>query len=128
MHKEIMGEAHKGHVIDHFNGCRHDNRRGNLRFASNTLNNHNKRSQPIKSNKYIGVHIRNTNICSWTAKFKARGLGTSRIQEHATWSYDVAIYQAYGKEANFNIIQKPESDSRSTRASSHYNESYITIC
>ena len=70
MHQAIMEKAQKGHVIDHFNECQHDNRCGNLRFATISLNAHNKRSQPIKSSKYIGVHIRNTNNCSWTAKFK----------------------------------------------------------
>ena len=42
MHNLVKGMGPPGSLIDHFNTCRHDNRRANLRFVSYSLNRHNR--------------------------------------------------------------------------------------
>ena len=89
MHVVIMGKAPAGHVIDHINGDRLDNRRINLRFATLSLNASNKRSNKVTSSQYNGV----TKFDGmWYANFKSKYIGRYKTEVAAAWAYNLAAY------------------------------------
>lgn len=56
LHAYLMGDK-PGHVIDHINNIKHDNRIENLRFVTRTINAHNKSKPKNASSRYHGVSL-----------------------------------------------------------------------
>ena len=113
MHQRVKGIGPPGSCIDHYNGCRHDNRRGNLRFVSSSLNGHNKiidKAAKIGGSSYAGVRKRP--LASWAAMFQRVYVGTFEAEADAAWHYNIHAYAKYGPAARLNNVGKPESDSR----------------
>ena len=104
MHQLVFGKARKGHVIDHINGNSLDNRRSNLREATQTQQAQNKSPK----NEYKGV--------SWDKKIKkyvckALGEYISHFDDikSASVEYDKYIIRNLGHEGsrlNFEYNQE----------------------
>jgi AP2-like factor, euAP2 lineage len=106
MHSVIKGDSPEGFIVDHWNGNRSDNRRGNLRFVTWSHNSHNTRRDKTKtSSQYIGVHKHNE---GWVVSYNSKYLGKYKDESWAAWHYNMAVFEAYGFEGNYNIIDKPE--------------------
>jgi HNH endonuclease len=106
MHNVIKGDSPEGFIVDHWNGNRLDNRRGNLRFATWSHNSHNTRRDKTKtSSQYIGVCW---HAGGWLVHFNSKYLGKYKDETWAAWHYNIAVFEAYGFEGNYNMIDKPE--------------------
>lgn len=103
MHAEVMG----GIGIDHINGDGLDNRRSNLRFATNSQNQMNRGKFSVGYSKFKGVswHKRDHR---WVAKIMADGrrihLGNFINEFDAAKAYNDAASQYFGKFARLNQI------------------------
>lgn len=91
MHAEIIGRK-EGFVTDHINGNGLDNRRGNLRHATNRQNGQNLHVE--KSSKYPGVSWSKSNT-NWRATIRVRGkvkyLGGFVDELEAAQAYQAAV-------------------------------------
>lgn len=108
MHNLIMPPP-EGIIVDHKNGNGLDNRRSNLRFATNQQNSFN--TPPYrrkgKVSQYKGVHFEKT-----TKKFKAvikvngqiKTLGRYETEELAAEAYNEAAKNAFGDFARLNLM------------------------
>jgi hypothetical protein len=101
MHRLIMGDP-PGRQVDHWDtdGC--NNQRGNLRVATRTQNNANRRKQ-ASSSQYKGVS-RRKDCARWVACIgKSRTcLGYFPSEIDAARAYDVAAKEMYGEFALTN--------------------------
>ncbi len=107
LHREILG-APKGVQIDHINGNRLDNRRSNLRFANQFLNNGNMKMQERpKSAPFKGVSLRK-DTGKWAAYIKHAGrkitLGCFATPEEAAVAYNAAAQAQWGEFAHPNVV------------------------
>jgi hypothetical protein len=106
MHKEII-KVGEGLFTDHINHNTFDNRRANLRPATQTQNNRNRRkfNLPTKS-KYKGVYWKQP-IKKWVAQIsvdkKIIHLGCFKKQKAAAKAYDEAAQKYYGRFACLNL-------------------------
>ncbi len=104
MHR-LITNAPYGLLVDHINGDCLDNRKANLRLATNAQNNYNKR--PLNSfSKYKGVFfIRKEK--RWTATIglnhKKIYLGNFKDEIKAAKAYDTAAKKYYGQFAYLNF-------------------------
>jgi hypothetical protein len=109
MHRLLCPDA--GEIVDHINGRGCDNRRSNLRPATNSQNHYNSR-KPVKSwkthSRYKGVT--KTTIKGWTAwqvKIRTKGkrltVGYFHNEEDAARAYDRAAVQHHGEFARLNF-------------------------
>lgn len=104
MHRLLTG-AGKGVIVDHANHNGLDNRRSNLRMASQAQNQGNQRVQKTgrKVSKFKGV---SANRASWYAEIQVRGkryrLGCFQTEEDAARAYDQAAQAAFGEFACTN--------------------------
>lgn len=109
LHRFIM-KANKGDsLIDHINGDKLDNRKVNLRFASQSQNSQNKPKKQGTKFKYIGVSY-NEKMNKWCCHVKIDGLRKSFSfihEEHAAYWYDKYALINYGKDAKINNITMP---------------------
>ena len=114
MHNLVKGIGPPGSVVDHFNTCRHDNRRANLRFVSNSLNAHNRTILQEEKNKQASSYAGVSKLASgsFSARFCKQHLGTFVVEAHAAWCYNRAVYAKYGPAGKMNNVGVPESDSR----------------
>ncbi len=106
MHRVIMN-ARPGQFIDHINHNGLDNRKANLRLASNAQNSWNKRKQRGNhSSKYKGVSFFKREN-KWTARIQANGkkifLGIFKNEIDAAKAYDAAARKYYGQFAYLNF-------------------------
>jgi hypothetical protein len=98
-------------VIDHINNNPCDNRRSNLRLATITQNNRNKRSRGGVS-KYKGVVYR-AHKKLWVARISVNGkrkyIKSCKSEIDAAKAYDLAAKKYYGEFAylNFPPMEKP---------------------
>ena len=106
MHKEII-EIGDGLFTDHINHNTFDNRKANLRTATQTQNNRNRRkfAVPTKS-RYKGVYWK-PRIKKWVAQIgvdkKVIHLGCFKKQKAAARAYDRAAEKYHGRFACLNL-------------------------
>jgi len=101
LHKLILTEECN---VDHINHNGLDNRRENLRYATQSQNMAN-RSMVINSSGYKSVH---KNGPSWSAHIKVKGkkihLGTYITKEEAAYAYNKAALKHFGEFAYINAL------------------------
>jgi hypothetical protein len=109
MHNQIM-QPPQGFVVDHQNHCGLDNGRENLRLATLSQNNCNRRKKSAaSSSKYKGVHRIKDNG-KWRARIGYKGkrifLGDFDNEIDAAKAYDQAAVKYYGEFAalNFGLV------------------------
>lgn len=102
-------------AVDHRNSDGLDNRKINLRFASQTLNNANQRLRSNNTSGYKGVTRKRKR---WAASVKVRGravyLGSFDSPEAAACAYDVAARKHFGEFARPNFSHGGVAIVRST--------------
>jgi hypothetical protein len=103
----IKGKPEKGKVVDHKNRNSLDNRRENLRFATDEQNSQNRTPQKNTSSKYLGVFYRK-DCDKWRAECGKYNLGTFKEELYAAKAYDTAAFIIYGEHASTNNLVKYE--------------------
>lgn len=105
MHRVILG-APAGVLVDHRNSDTLDNRRSNLRLATQAQNAQNMRPQSRSTHGLKGVHFDKI-TGRWRAQIKADGiryhLGRFDSQEDAARAYDQAALEHWGEFAWLNF-------------------------
>lgn len=99
MHRLIMKASDPTVYVDHINGNPLDNRKQNLRLASNSQNQANRQKHKNHSSKYRGVTF-NRKSNKWQAGIKVNGksihLGLHIIEEDAAEAYRKAAEFYFG--------------------------------
>jgi hypothetical protein len=108
MHRELLGvEPHQ--IADHINGNRLDNRRENLRRATDAENklNTGKPSHRPMTSRYKGV-VYVPRVRRWRAVIKAnrkqRHLGYFKEEREAALAYNAAARELFGEFARLNEV------------------------
>jgi hypothetical protein len=102
MHRQILG-ATTGQSVDHINGDPLDNRRVNLRIATQAQNLLNKRAamrNGRETSKYKGVSL---DRLRWRVSFKGKYIGWFKDEEEAARAYDMAALQHDAQFARLNF-------------------------
>jgi hypothetical protein len=106
LHRMLMLPGHDEQV-DHISGDGLDNRRCNLRIASNAQNQHN-RTRTFGCSRYKGVYWYKRYGC-WRAQIKSeqfgRFLGYYRDEVDAALAYDLAAIATFGPYAALNFLR-----------------------
>lgn len=107
MHRMIVNPP-KRMTVDHANGNTLDNRRENLRIASQSQNNSNKNAPNVpKTSKYKGVFWSKDNH-HWKAMAtldgKTYGAGSYTDEVHAAMAYNALALRIHGEFAKLNGI------------------------
>jgi len=104
LHHFVFKKPRNGHVIDHMNNDRLDNRKCNLRESTRAENSHNVPSRSGTS-KYKGVSW-DKNSQKFCAKYGSKHLGLFPDEVSAAHAYDTFTHLLHGdKASNNNIIQ-----------------------
>ena len=110
LHRAVM-DAKLGQDIDHIDHNGLNNTRTNLRFATPTENNANRRASVTKAG-FKGVsHNRNTGKYEGYIRIdkRKRHLGLFETAEDAARAYDTAALEAWGEYACLNFTRQLES-------------------
>lgn len=109
MHRVIMGDK-DGQVVDHINGDILDNRRENLRFATNSQNRMNTRKSVNCSSQFKGVYW-SSKANKWCAKISVperekrhKHLGSFTCEHEAGHAYNKAAIEFFGDFACLNPV------------------------
>lgn len=106
----IAGKPPANMMIDHKNGNHLDFRRENLRIATRTQNNRNRRIRYDATGPFKGIKL--TVSGTWQARIGVAGrrisLGTFSTPEEAARAYNSAARQHFGDFARLNIIHEQE--------------------
>ena len=110
MHRFLMN-ASAGMAVDHINGNRLDNRKANLRFATQRQNTRNQ--TPRNQAGYKGVYFRK-DTGKWQAKimvdYKSINLGCFGTPEEGARVYDAAARLHFGEFARTNFPEGNDYD------------------
>ena len=109
LHNFIYENIPKEYVVDHVNGNTLDNRRENLRLATSSENNANRKSKGGTS-LYKGVSKDNSRdkwISSIQVNHKTKHIGRFDDEIDAAKAYDMACYKYYGEFAKLNFPNEP---------------------
>jgi hypothetical protein len=113
MHRMIIGAPPRV-MVDHIDGNGLNNRRGNLRLATPSIQTQNARHRAVGQSGYLGVYSppsRHSRPRPWAAWIKCNGrvfyLGAYRTPEEAAHAYDGKARELYGPQAltNFPLDQ-----------------------
>lgn len=106
IHRIILGITERSISVDHINGDPLDNRKQNLRLATQTQNNANQRNQEGCSSKYKGVSF-NKEKNKWNAyincNHKRYRLGYFNSEFMAAITYDKMAKLLFGEYARCNF-------------------------
>jgi hypothetical protein len=107
MHREIMN-APKGKIVDHKNGDSLDNRRVNLRFATQSQNLANAiRDKSKATSRFTGVYLNKAREKKWHVGIRYQGkkvfLGRFDNEIDAAKAYDEAAKKYHGEFARLNF-------------------------
>lgn len=107
MHR-LVAAAPRGTIVDHINGNSLDNRRANLRVATQRGNNRNRRVLPERrSSQFKGVTL-DKRRGKWFARIKVNGktrhLGAYVNESDAARAYDAAAIEFFGEFAATNAM------------------------
>lgn len=103
MHREILGVPDDINV-DHRNWDGLDNRRDNLREATQARNSLNHPGHKVKVSRFKGVYFHRQNQ-NWVASFRHKHLGCFATEEEAASAYDAAAFKA---DPEFAYLNFPE--------------------
>ena len=114
LHRQILGITDPRIFVDHVNHDGLDNRRENLRLATNVQNQANQRKRLAAStSKYKGVYWRSDSR-KWRVQISAgegrKYLGCFVSEDDAARAYNRAAIELSGEHAELNII--PEGDEK----------------
>lgn len=106
MHRQILGLTNPDIKTDHIDRDGLNNQRNNLRIATKSQNNANRRSHKNSTSKYIGVHktAKNKWIASITKMRTHLYLGIFIKEEDAAKCYNKFADKLHGQFANLNIV------------------------
>lgn len=110
MHREIMARMglKQALQVDHKDGNSLNNRRGNLRSASNSQNNANKSKLSGYSSKFKGVSwdkARRKWAAELTCGWRKYHIGRFEIEEEAARAYDYVARLKFGEFARLNLTR-----------------------
>lgn len=103
MHRFILGVTDKSVQVDHENQCGVDNRRSNLRKATQAQNEHNSCSHKDGTSKYKGVSLHRSSG-RWRVKIRNTQVGYFTTEGEAARAYNVAAFEHFGQFAYLNHI------------------------
>lgn len=110
MHQYLYGAVPKGHVVDHIDKNKLNNRKSNLRANTRSGNAHNGSKAANTTSRYRGVHARGK---SFRAQIniggKKRSLGDFKSEHDAARAFNAKATDLHGDKANLNEI-KDEPD------------------
>lgn len=109
MHR-VIAFAPDGTQVDHINGDKLDNRKANLRLATNAQNQMNKVTQSNSTTGYKGVSFEKS-IGRYRAYINFQGkrynLKTFKTPEQAAEAYNIKAKELFGEFALLNIVLTP---------------------
>jgi hypothetical protein len=111
MHRYLKKANDPEIVVDHINKNKLDNRKCNLRFATQAQNAANRSKAANRTSKYLGVSWA-TSHNGWAAKVSAEGktrlCGHYESEEVAAWVRDMNAIELQGEFAVLNKVPAPE--------------------
>ena len=111
-HRMVYFLHHGGipEFIDHIDGNTRNNSVANLRGATKSQNNSNRRSAKNSSSKFLGVSLRRDRN-KWKTQIKSNGknihIGLFTDERDAAMAYDRMAIILHGEFANLNILTNP---------------------
>lgn len=107
LHRFILGLTDPSIQADHINGNGLDNRRENLREATNRQNQANRRPSSGKSYKGVVAFPKNRSN-PWAASFAGRHLGYFASEDAAAWAYNQEAILQNQEFALLNVVERPQ--------------------
>lgn len=108
MHRVILGVTDPSIQIDHADRNGLNNCRSNLRIATQSQNNANRRPNFKRTSNYLGVQPNNSRKNPWRARIQVNGkkinLGCYPNQEWAALAYNAGAKKFFGEFATYNNI------------------------
>lgn len=100
--------------LDHEDGNSLNNQKRNLRIASSSQNNHNRRKFTANESRYRGVRSRKRKGGGWYANIKkdlrSIRIGAFEIERDAAIAYDIAAKRLFGAFALLNVPEATEAE------------------